>query len=73
MWFTRWFRRLPLPHFLWSRDLKVFAYAPTIVAYLASNAFIALDIPDGNGCREVNNDINDVSGRNGGPDTAVAG
>jgi hypothetical protein len=75
MWFTRGGyvvfrrgRRSLLPHFLWSRDLKVFfAYAPTIVADLVSNAFIALDIPDGNGRREVNNDIDGVSGRGGEP------
>jgi hypothetical protein len=38
-----------------------------------SHIFIALDIPDGSAVPEVNNDINCVSGRNGEPDTAVAG
>jgi hypothetical protein len=34
--------------------------------------FIALDIPDGKSRREVNNDIDCVSGRGGAPDTAMA-
>jgi hypothetical protein len=38
-----------------------------------SRAVIALDIPDGKSRREVNNDIDGVSGRGGEPDTAMAG
>ena len=43
------------------------------IAYFVSTAFIALDIPDGKSRREVNNDIDDVSGRGDEPDTAMAG
>ena len=37
------------------------------------SAFIAVDLPDGEGRREVNNDIDCVSGRAGEPDPAMAG
>jgi len=37
------------------------------------STFIAPDIPDGNGRREANNDIDAVSGRSGAPDPAMAG
>src|SRR5262249_45184741 len=39
----------------------------------AASAFIAVDIPDGEGRREVNNDTDCVSGRGGEPDPAMAG
>ena len=43
------------------------------VANSVSSAFIAVDIPDGEGRREVNNDTDCVSGRGGEPDPAMAG
>jgi hypothetical protein len=43
------------------------------LADFLSGAFIALDIPGGKGRREVNNDIDGVSGRGGEPDTGMAG
>jgi hypothetical protein len=57
----------------WDWNFEPATWTCNDVADLLSSAFIALDITDGGRRREVNNDIDGVSGRGGEPDTAMAG